>query len=41
MYHIIFNGNEKYIPYVIEPSVGVERTVLTVLCNAYDEEEIA
>lgn len=32
--------NEKYIPYVIEPSVGVERTVLTVLCNAYDEEEL-
>ena len=29
--------NEKYIPYVIEPSVGVERTVLTVLCNAYEE----
>lgn len=32
--------NEKYIPYVIEPSVGVERTVLTVLCNAYEEEEL-
>ena len=33
--------NEKYIPYVIEPSVGVERTVLTVLCDAYHEEELA
>ena len=32
--------NEKYIPYVIEPSVGVERTVLTVLCNSYNEEEL-
>ena len=30
--------NEKYIPYVIEPSVGVERLVLTTLCNAYDNE---
>ena len=30
--------NEKYIPYVIEPSVGVERLVLTVLSDAYDEE---
>ena len=30
--------NEKYIPYVIEPSLGVERLVLTTLCNAYDEE---
>ncbi len=32
--------NEKYIPYVIEPSVGVERTVLTVLCDAYKEETL-
>jgi glycyl-tRNA synthetase len=31
---------EKYIPYVVEPSLGVERTVLTVLCNAYDEEAV-
>ncbi|MBE6139611.1 MAG: glycine--tRNA ligase [Firmicutes bacterium] len=30
--------NEKYIPYVIEPSLGVERLVLTVLCNAYRED---
>ena len=33
--------NEKYIPYVIEPSVGVERTVLTVLCDSYEKEELA
>ena len=32
--------NEKYIPYVIEPSVGVERLILTVLCDAYKEEEL-
>ena len=30
--------NERYIPYVIEPSLGVERSVLAVLCDAYDEE---
>ena len=32
--------NERYIPYVIEPSLGVERSVLAVLCDAYDEEVI-
>ncbi|HPE14455.1 MAG TPA: glycine--tRNA ligase [Bacilli bacterium] len=32
--------NEKYIPYVIEPSVGVERTMLTILCDAYSKEQI-
>ena len=31
---------EKYIPYVVEPSLGVERCVLAVLCNAYDEETV-
>ncbi|MBR3300605.1 MAG: glycine--tRNA ligase [Clostridia bacterium] len=30
--------NEHYIPYVIEPSLGVERSFLAVLCDAYDEE---
>ena len=30
----------KYIPYVIEPSLGVERTFLAFLCSAYDEEEL-
>ena len=29
---------ERYIPYVIEPSLGVERSVLALLCNAYEEE---
>ena len=31
---------EKYIPYVIEPSLGADRVVLAFLCNAYEEEEI-
>lgn len=30
--------NEKYIPYVIEPSVGLDRLFLAVLCDAYDKE---
>ncbi|MCD8311144.1 MAG: glycine--tRNA ligase [Firmicutes bacterium] len=29
---------EHYVPYVIEPSLGVERTVLALLTDAYDEE---
>ena len=33
--------NEKYIPYVIEPSVGVDRMILTILCDGYEEQEIA
>ncbi len=34
------NTNEKYVPYVIEPSLGVERMVLALLCNAYEEQEL-
>ena len=30
--------NEKYIPYCIEPSVGLDRLILMTLCDAYDEE---
>ena len=30
--------NSKYLPYVVEPSVGVERMLLSVLFSAYDEE---
>ncbi len=33
--------NEKYIPYVIEPSLGADRVTLAFLVEAYDEEEIA
>ena len=32
--------NEKYVPYVIEPSLGVERLFLSIICEAYDEENI-
>lgn len=32
--------NEKYIPYVVEPSVGVERLFLAFLSNAYEEEQL-
>ena len=32
--------NEKYVPYCIEPSVGLDRLVLMTLCNAYDEEKV-
>ena len=32
--------NEKYVPYVIEPSLGVERLFLAIVCDAYDEETL-
>ncbi|MBQ8378958.1 MAG: glycine--tRNA ligase [Oscillospiraceae bacterium] len=32
--------NSKYIPYVIEPSLGVERLFLTIVTEAYDEEVV-
>ena len=32
--------NERYIPYVIEPSLGADRVALAFLCDAYTEEEI-
>ncbi|MCI5819397.1 MAG: glycine--tRNA ligase [Acidaminococcus sp.] len=32
--------NEKYVPYVIEPSLGADRAFLAFMCNAYEEEEI-
>ena len=31
---------ERYIPYVIEPSLGADRVTLAFLCAAYDEEEL-
>lgn len=33
-------NNEKYVPYCIEPSLGVDRLFLAVICNGYDEEKI-
>ena len=32
--------NKRYIPYVIEPSLGADRVALAFLCDAYDEEKI-
>ena len=32
--------NERYVPYVIEPSLGADRVALAFLCNAYDEEVV-
>lgn len=32
--------NEKYIPYVVEPSLGADRLTLAVLCSAYEDETL-
>ncbi len=32
--------NRRYLPYVIEPSLGADRVALAFLCDAYDEEEV-
>ncbi|KUP06017.1 glycyl-tRNA ligase [Bacillus coahuilensis p1.1.43] len=32
--------NEKFIPYVIEPSLGADRVTLAFLCDAYEEEQL-
>lgn len=32
--------NTRYLPYVIEPSLGADRVTLAFLCDAYDEEEL-
>ena len=32
--------NEKYLPYVIEPSVGLDRLLLAILCNSYTKEKV-
>lgn len=32
--------NEKFIPYIIESTYGLDRTVLALICDAYDEEKI-
>ena len=33
--------NERYLPYVIEPSLGADRVSLAFLCDAYTEEKIS
>jgi glycyl-tRNA synthetase len=32
--------NERYLPYVVEPAVGVDRIMISLLLDAYDEEEV-
>ncbi len=32
--------NERFIPYVIEPSLGADRVLLAFLCDAYEEQEL-
>ncbi len=40
MAYLYLTTNEKYIPYVIEPSLGADRVALAFLVEAYDEEEL-
>lgn len=32
--------NKHIVPYVVEPSLGADRAILVLLCDAYDEEEV-
>lgn len=32
--------NKHIVPYVVEPSLGVDRAILVLLCDAYDEEDV-
>ena len=32
--------NEKFVPYCVEPAVGVERLALAYLCEAYEEQQL-
>ena len=33
-------AGKKYVPYVVEPSLGADRVTLAFLCDAYDEEQV-
>jgi len=35
------NGEERYTPHVVEPALGVNRSMLAFMVDAYDEEEVA
>jgi glycyl-tRNA synthetase len=35
------NGNERYIPFIIETSAGLTRQLLMVLCDAYEDQKVA
>ena len=32
--------NESYVPYVVETSIGVDRMFLSIMCHAYEEEQL-
>ena len=38
--YFVDQKNIRYVPYVIEPSLGADRVLLAFLCSAYDEEEL-
>ena len=40
MEYIVKGSNKRFVPHVIEPSIGVERLVMAILCTAYREDEI-
>jgi len=40
MDYIVKGSNTKFVPHVIEPSFGVERTIMAVLSSAYTEDEV-
>ena len=39
MEYTVKGTNKKFVPHVIEPSFGVERALMAVLCSAYREDE--
>jgi glycyl-tRNA synthetase len=39
MEYMVKGTNERFVPHVIEPSFGVERTIMAVLTTAYSEDE--
>lgn len=40
MEYVVKGTSEKFVPHVIEPSFGVERLVMAVLCSSYREDEV-
>lgn len=40
LYYHDLENNEKWIPHVLEPTFGVDRTILALLCNAYEEQKL-
>ncbi|MDR3019416.1 MAG: glycine--tRNA ligase [Treponema sp.] len=41
MQYIDQDNNDRFIPYIVETSAGLTRNVLMILCDAYDEEQVA